>query len=119
VRPVSTFAPQALILLNGAFLQSQSKQFAARLLREEGASWDRQIDRAYRLALARAPSKGELDMAREFLVGQEKLIRQRLRARQKVSISPGIPDSVDPAAAAALADFCLALLNRNEFLYIP
>ena len=26
-------------------------------------------------------------------------------------------DSVDPAAAA-LADFCLALLNRNEFIYV-
>jgi hypothetical protein len=119
VRPVSTFAPQALILLNGMFLQSQSKLFAARLLREGGTSWDGQIDRAYRLALARSPSKTELDMARDFLVGQEKVIRNRLQTRQKVAIPPGIPDSVDPAAAAALADFCLALLNRNEFLYVP
>src|SRR5204863_7174577 len=33
VRPVSTFAPQALILMNGRFLQEQSRAFAARLLR--------------------------------------------------------------------------------------
>ena len=36
VRPVSTFAPQALILLNGPFLQEQSQAFAVRLLREAG-----------------------------------------------------------------------------------
>jgi hypothetical protein len=118
VRPISTFAPQALILLNGPFVQCQSKQFAARLLREESASVDRQIDRAYRLALARPPSAGELAMARDFLIGQARIIRDRLRARQKVGLPPGIPESVDPAAAAALADFCLALLNRNEFLYV-
>src|SRR5438874_6100584 len=34
VRPVSTFAPQALILMNGPLLQEQSKAFAARLFEE-------------------------------------------------------------------------------------
>jgi len=29
-----------------------------------------------------------------------------------------VRDLVDPASAA-LADFCLALLNRNEFIYVP
>src|SRR5262249_58261940 len=37
VRPVSTFAPQALILMNGPFMQQQSKAFALRLLRECGS----------------------------------------------------------------------------------
>jgi hypothetical protein len=116
-RPVSTFAPQALILLNGPFLQTQSKQFAARLLHECGAVVDQQIDRAYRLALARPPRDSEMRMAREFLATQEALIRERLRARQPVGLPPGISDSPS-AASAALADFCLALLNRNEFLYV-
>jgi hypothetical protein len=118
VRPVSTFAPQALILLNGPFLQTQSKQLAARLLRDCSCDADRQIERAYRLALARPPRDSELRMAREFLAEQERIIRDRLQAGQKVGLPPGIADSVDPAAAAALADFCLALLNRNEFLYV-
>jgi hypothetical protein len=117
-RTVSTFAPQALVLLNGPFLQTQSKQFAARLLRECGARVDRQIDRAYRLALARPPQDSELRMAHEFLATQEALIRDRLRAQQPVGLPPAICESVDPATAAALADFCLALLNRNEFLYV-
>ena len=49
------------------------------------------IDTAWRLALARAPRKEEMQLARRFLA------------------SP----------AGALPDFCLALLNRNEFLYVP
>jgi hypothetical protein len=116
VRPVSTFAPQALILLNGPFLQSQSKQFAAKLLRDCGSDSVRQIDLAYRLALARPPRESELRMASEFLAAQEKTIRERLRTRQPGQLSLGI--SIDPATAAALADFCLALLNSNEFLYV-
>ena len=46
------------------------------------------------------------------------LIRERLRARLPVGLPPELPTTVDPAAAAALADFCLALLNRNEFVYV-
>jgi hypothetical protein len=116
-RAVSTFAPQALILLNGPFMQAQSKAFAARLLNEKGDTAAR-IDRAYLLALARPPKPAEREMALTFLGNQTELLRDRLRASLPVGVPEGTPDSVDPAAAAALADFCLALLNRNEFLYI-
>jgi hypothetical protein len=118
VRPVSTFAPQALILFNGPFLQEQSKALAARLLRECGPDADRQIDRAYRLALARPPRPAEREAARTFLHTQADLIRDRHRNRKPPAPSAGGPDSVDPTAAA-LADFCLAMFNRNEFLYVP
>jgi hypothetical protein len=114
LRPVSTFAPQALILMNGPLLQEQSKAFAARLLRECGPDADRQIDRAYRLALARPPRQSERDTARAFLRSQADLL-----AGKAVRLPAGIPTSVNPAAAAALADFCLAMLNRNEFVYVP
>jgi hypothetical protein len=118
VRPVSTFAPQALILLNGPLLQEQSRQFAGRLLREEGADVDRQIDRAYRLALGRPPRPAELQQARDFLKGQADLVRERLRARERIGLPPGLAADTDPAAAVGLVDFCLALLNCNEFAYV-
>jgi hypothetical protein len=118
VRPVSTFAPQALIMLNGPFMQEQSKALASRLLRECGPSVDKQIDRAYHLSLGRAPREAEMKMARDFLAEQTALIQDRLRARKPVGLPPDIPETVDPAAAAALPDFCLAILNRNEFLYV-
>jgi hypothetical protein len=118
VRPISTFAPQALIMLNGSFMQKQSKVFASRLIRECGPSQDRQIERAYVLALGRSPRDGEVRMARDFLQEQAALLQDRLRARKPVGFPPDLPDTIDPAAAAALADFCLALLNRNEFVYV-
>jgi hypothetical protein len=118
VRPVSTFAPQALILLNGPFMQSKSKVLAARLLRECGRDAGRQIERAYRLTLGRSPSTAEKRMGVEFLDSQSDLLRDRLRARQPVALPNALPDGIDPARAAALVDFCLAILNRNEFLYV-
>jgi hypothetical protein len=118
VRPVSTYAPQALILWNGPFLQEQSKRFAARLLREAGQSGERQVRLAYRLAVGRPPSSEERRVVVEFLAVQARLHRDRLRARLPVCLPPDIPEGVEPAAAAALVDVCLALLNCNEFLYI-
>jgi hypothetical protein len=118
VRPVSTYAPQALILLNGPFLQKQSQVLAVRLMRECGADAVRQINRAYELALARYPTAAEMASARDFLAGQFELIQDRLRARLPIPSVKNLPAGVDPAEAAALADFCLALLNCNEFLYV-
>jgi hypothetical protein len=118
VRPVSTFAPQALILLNGPFMQEQSKALAVRVLKEGGKDREKQLERAYRLALGRPPREVERKMALEFLDGQTELVRERLLARLPVGVPAATPADVDPAYAAALADFCLALLNRNEFLYV-
>jgi hypothetical protein len=90
VRPASTHPLQALSLLNSDFMQEQSAALASRLEQECGARGDCQVKLAYKLALARAPQPHEAAMARRFF-------------------KKGEP----------LADFCLALLNRNEFVYIP
>jgi len=119
VRPVSTSPLQALILFNGPFLQEQSKALAVRLLREGGNESKARVQTAYRLALGRAPRPAELTTALEFLGEQAELVRDQLRARRRVALPTGLPNGADPAEAVALADFCLALLNRNEFLYVP
>jgi uncharacterized protein DUF1553/uncharacterized protein DUF1549/cytochrome c/3-keto-disaccharide hydrolase len=65
-RNVTTVAPQALILLNGEFLEQQAAAMAARVAAEapeDGA----QIDLAYRLALGRAPSSMEREVALAYL----------------------------------------------------
>ena len=89
-----------------------------RVLRDGGKDRAKQVEQAYRLALARPPREVERKMALEFLDAQTELVRDRLLARLPVGVPPGTPADVDPAYAAALADFCLALLNRNEFLYV-
>jgi hypothetical protein len=116
VRPVSTFAPQALILLNGPFMQSQAKAFASRLYREAKTTEGR-IERAYRLTLGKVPSQTEQKMSAAFIREQAELLRERLRARETVALPDDLPEGVDVAEAAALSDLCLALLNRNAFVH--
>jgi hypothetical protein len=118
IRPVSTYAPQALILLNGPLMQEQAREMAARVWRDAGADPARQAVRASWLALARPATKDELALAKEFLAEQSALLRDRLRARKEVSLPRHLPDGAGPAELAALADYCLALLNRNGFVYI-
>ena len=117
-RGVSTFAPQALIMMNGPFAQEQSRAMSATLLHECGNDVDKQIAQAYRRAFARTPTADETRIAKEFLKGQAELARERLQARLPAGVPDSLPASADPAHAVALADFCLALFNANEFVYL-
>jgi len=95
-RSISTVAPQALALLNNAFVHEQSRAFAARLLREAGEQRENQIERAWWLAFSRAPTEKERAAAHSHLAGQ-------------MSSGDGGP---------ALASLCHVLLNTNEFIYV-
>ena len=91
-RPTSTHALQALSLMNSDFMQSRARRFAARLESECGPAGGVacRVRQAYLHALAREPKPAESAMARQFL-----------------------------AQGSPLEDFCLALLNRHEFAYLP
>ncbi|MEZ5351742.1 MAG: DUF1549 and DUF1553 domain-containing protein [Bryobacteraceae bacterium] len=94
-RATSTHALQALSLMNSDLMQRQSERFAKRVEADcKGAAGGREgncfVSRAYALALGRPPEPAELTMANQFL-----------------------------GANNPPADFCLALLNRNEFAYLP
>ncbi|OJW24743.1 MAG: hypothetical protein BGO49_06855 [Planctomycetales bacterium 71-10] len=95
-RESSTHALQALNLLNGDLALGRAHALAERLAREAPDAEGR-VRRAYRLALCRDPSPEELARASAFI------------AEQSAALS-------EPAA---WDDFALALLNCNEFLYIP
>jgi hypothetical protein len=111
VRPVSTFAPQALILLNGPFMNEEARAFAARLVKECGMDTSAQVARAYMLAFGRSATNEEIAQAKRFLAHQEQVI-----ARERGAQS-GDQQNVR-CSADALVDFCLALMNSNEFLYV-
>ncbi len=115
-RETSTHALQALTLLNSDFAGGRARVLAGRALREGGAQTDDRIRRAYQLALARAPKSNEVERARSFLKAQADRIRNQSRdGRTEVRQ----PNGIDPAEAAAWVDIALALLNCNEFLYVP
>ncbi|MEP7364896.1 MAG: DUF1553 domain-containing protein [Acidobacteriota bacterium] len=94
VRPVSTHSLQALSLLNSDTMRGAARKFAGRLEKEcagQAAGVDAcRVKRAYILALAREPEADELSQAREFV-----------------------------ATGGPWEDFALAMLNRNEFVYVP
>jgi hypothetical protein len=102
-RSVSTVAPQALALLNNQSTLEQADHFARRVELEAGADRRVQITRAFKYALSREPSPMEVDWALKFLKDQDD--RYTLRRHEH-------PE------AAALRDFCHAMLNLNEFLYV-
>jgi len=66
-RLTTSVAPQALTLFNGAFVNAQAEALAARLRREAGPDPREQIELAWRLALARRPTPGELSRMAAFL----------------------------------------------------
>ncbi len=91
VRPTTTIAPQALMLLNNAQVRNWSEAFAKRV--SEGvATPGERVNLAYRLALGRAPSPSEVADATAFL-------------RQTDLTN-------------ALIDFCQVLFGLNEFVYV-
>jgi hypothetical protein len=92
----STIAPQALMMMNNNFVITQARMFAERLRKEAGSDPGAQADRAFLLAVGRAPSASEKATALAFLNGG------------------GISSSHPPDR---LAEFGQAMFNLNEFAY--
>ena len=88
-RSVSTTPLQALNLFNSRFVLQQSETFAERLRQEAGEDRAGQVKRAWQLAFNRLPDRAEAQEAIAF------------------------------AKAEGLPALCRAVLNANEFLFIP
>jgi mono/diheme cytochrome c family protein len=88
-RRESTTPIQALNLFNSRFTLEQADAFAARVTRDAGDDVDRQIHRAFQLALTRDPSEMEAADARAVV------------------------------SEFGVATLCRVLLNCNEFLFMP
>lgn len=103
----TSVAPQALTLLNGDFVNRQAGHLARRLRAEAGEDRDKQIKLAYRLALARTPTQGELRKLTSFIDAEAKrLLTDSERQHTKKE-----------ANHQALRQVCRVILNLNEFVY--
>ena len=87
-RTVSTVPTQALTLINNDFMLKQAQMFADRVKNEAGDDPVKQINLAYRIALARPPDEAELALASDLL------------------------------GTHSLVDLTHVLLNLSEFLYM-
>ena len=92
VRPVTTVAPQALMLLNGQFIEEKAESFAARVKKDVGDDRNAQIERVFQLALNRKPSDNERSIATQIMKRQSE--------------------------SSALKSLCLVVFNTNEFVYL-
>jgi hypothetical protein len=117
-RSVTTTAPQALMLLNDEIVFRQAQSFAGRVLREVGPDRGRAIERAYRLAFGRAPDADERQLAGEFVERQTSVVRDRAHRNEPLALPEPAPPGMEGAEGAALVDFCHALMNANEFVYV-
>lgn len=91
-RSQTTIAPQALHLLNSEFAQDRAQAFANRI-QSSASDTSARITLAYNYAFGRPPSDSEIKAATEFL-------------------------NAEPDTASSWTQFCLALLNLNEFVYL-
>ena len=79
----SVIPSQSLILMNDPLVLEWSRALAGRVLNDGGLSLDQQVDRAYRLALSRAPNAEERAAVLDFLQQQATLHAERLARNEK------------------------------------
>ena len=98
VRFTTTVPTQALGMLNGEFTNEQAAKLARRLEREAPDDLSRQIARGIRLTTSRRPADDEIQRDVVFV--------KKLQNESKMD------------AHGALTQYCLLLLNANEFVYL-
>ena len=114
----SVIPSQSLILMNDTLVLDWARALAGRVLNDSGLKLDQQIDRAYRLAVSRPPAAAEREAVLDFLNRQSALLADRLAHNEKPPMPEALPAGMEPSRAAAFVDFCHALINSNEFLYV-
>ncbi|MGH9629040.1 MAG: DUF1549 and DUF1553 domain-containing protein, partial [Bryobacteraceae bacterium] len=142
-RDASTVPTQAFALFNSTFSHDMALAFAARL-KSETSGIDGQIRRAFQLAFGRVPEPREMEASRRHIRNMSS-VHQNSPPPGKAPKKPLIhkitseltgesfefvqqddpeeyeenlhPSQVGPEVRA-LADFTLALLNSNEFVYV-
>jgi hypothetical protein len=119
-RGQTVHALQALTLVNGSFMRTQSFALARRILSDTSDASDarRRIDRLFTLTLGRPTRSDELKATQKFLTDQRAILRARAAGGEKLALPGDRPKGIDAAQFAALSDLCLAVLNMNEFMYV-
>jgi hypothetical protein len=112
-RSATTTAPQALLMLNSEFALSEARRWAGRLMADKTNGEDAAlITAAFVQAYSRQPTKSELEMSEKFIAELES--RMQAASGGSAPLKVGTPT----ARTTAITDFCHAILNSNEFLYV-
>lgn len=115
-RPQSNTPLAALVLLNDPTFIEAARVFAARILREGGASPDERLSFAFRHTLSRPPDDFERKTLTEFLAAEQERYQgdeAATRELMNVGLAPP-PDDVNLAEAAAWTSVARLMLNLSE-----
>ena len=118
-------APQALHMMNDVMIAKLAEAFADRVRKEGGADLEKQIERAYWIALSRPPNDEERKISLETV----RRIRDAEGAKALAGSASGVAAKPAPGTsasnigvadpvAAALEEFCHTLMNSAAFVYI-
>jgi len=122
-RSISMIAPQALNMMNDGMIANLAASFAQRVGKEAGTDPERQIERAYWIALSRPPSDEERRVSVDIVRRIRNVEGAKASAASSVAGKPA-PDAsatnigMGNPATIALGEFCHTLMNSAAFLYI-
>jgi hypothetical protein len=114
-RTTTTIAPQALMLLNSELIVNAARQMARRN-QDEANSMNHvaKVGLAWQIAFGRNPTAHETEQALKFMATQQQVIADADVTRTGED-NGRIKES---DADEAFVDFCHAILNANEFLFV-
>ena len=98
VRVTTTVPTQALGMLNSKFMNEQAQKLANRLKEASKGDLEKQVRAAIRLTTGRTPSASEIEKDMKFI--------SELQTAEKLSLKD------------AMKNYCLIVLNTNEFFYL-
>lgn len=117
-RNVTTSPLQALSMLNDKVSVEWAQGFAARVQKLAGSDFAKQVHAAYELAFSRPPSAEEEQIVARFFKQHSKIVKERAIEEEPLALPANFPGDGDRISGATLVDFCHALLNSNEFVYV-
>ncbi len=121
-RTNTTTAPQALEMLNGEFTEEAARHWSGKLLAECDAQGkldeNKLVREAYTEAFGRQPQDSEIQSAEKFVDQETAAIAEESTPPADKQLPLPLPAKVNRAKAAAIVDFCHALMCSNEFLYV-
>jgi hypothetical protein len=120
LRHESTTATQSLTQFNSEFSLDCARWLAGQIGEPiaAGEGDALAIEQAYLRVFNRRASADEVLRGHEFLTRQAAKLREERRAAEDLALPFDGPALDDRFTAAALVDYCLALFNANEFLYV-
>jgi hypothetical protein len=117
-RESTVVASQALTLLNSDDSLHFSRELAGRLWRESKGDATQAIDLAWRCLFSRDPSPSEHQKATAFLRAREAASSKTTPSAKVFPSEVYAGEPLPAQTGAAWVEWCLALINCNEFAYV-